>query len=222
VVVNDSHWTMQNLDPRELHGEASYISGKHKPDYMMQGLDPSFSAVFFVSYHGSIGAEGAVLSHTYNPRAIWEARLGGEVVGESGINALVALAHGVPVALVTGDRQTAEEARQFMPQAETAVVKESVSRFGAHSLHPSAARRVIEEAARRAVSRLAEMSPPAIKVPARLELTLLTADMAELGSRLRGVERTGSRAVVIEDEDPLRLYRTFVTLVLLTREVAGE
>jgi D-amino peptidase len=41
------------------------------------------------SYHGSIGAEHAVLSHTYNPGAIWEVRIDGEVVGESGINALL-------------------------------------------------------------------------------------------------------------------------------------
>jgi len=39
LVVNDSHWTMQNLLPAELHGRASLISGKHKPLYMMEGLD---------------------------------------------------------------------------------------------------------------------------------------------------------------------------------------
>ena len=71
-MVNDSHWTMQNLPPAELHGRSEYISGKHKPLYMMEGLDGSFDAVFFVAYHGSIGAEVAVLSHTYNPKAVSE------------------------------------------------------------------------------------------------------------------------------------------------------
>ena len=61
IVVNDSHWTMQNLPPAALHGRASYISGKHKPLYMMQGLDGSFDAIFFVSYHGSVGADGSIL-----------------------------------------------------------------------------------------------------------------------------------------------------------------
>src|SRR5260221_3263770 len=93
IVVNDSHATMRNLPPDALAGEASYISGSHKPLYMMQGLDGSFDAVMFVSYHGSVGAP-AGLSHTYNPRAVIEARLGGAVTGEAGSNALGAAAHG--------------------------------------------------------------------------------------------------------------------------------
>ena len=60
-LVNDSHWTMQNMPPGELHGGASYLSGKHKPLYMMEGLDGGFDAVFMVSYHGSIGHERAIL-----------------------------------------------------------------------------------------------------------------------------------------------------------------
>ena len=45
IVVNDSHSTMRNLPPDALAGRASYISGSHKPLYMMQGLDGSFDAV---------------------------------------------------------------------------------------------------------------------------------------------------------------------------------
>src|SRR5262249_61923315 len=87
IVVNDSHSTMRNLPADALAGGASYISGSHKPLYMMQGLDDSFDAVMFVSYHGSVGAP-AGLSHTYNPHAVVEARLDGAVTGDAGINAL--------------------------------------------------------------------------------------------------------------------------------------
>jgi D-amino peptidase len=51
-LVNDSHSSMQNLLPDQLHGRAAYLSGRHKPLYMMQGLDASFDGCFFVSYHG--------------------------------------------------------------------------------------------------------------------------------------------------------------------------
>ena len=47
-LVNDSHSSMQNLKPATLAGNARYLSGKHKPMYMMQGLDSSFDAIFFV------------------------------------------------------------------------------------------------------------------------------------------------------------------------------
>ena len=139
ILVNDSHSSMHNLLPEQLHARASYLSGRHKPLYMMQGLDASFDAAFFVSYHGSMGGPRSTLSHTYNPRAIAEVRLNGTPAGEAGINALVAQAYGVPVVLITGDRTTADEARPSCPGIEAVVVKESVSRFAASSLHPEVA-----------------------------------------------------------------------------------
>jgi D-aminopeptidase len=57
---------MYNLRPGEVHHHASYLSGRHKPLYMMEGLDATFDAAFMVAYHGAIGAEHAILSHTYN------------------------------------------------------------------------------------------------------------------------------------------------------------
>jgi len=216
-LVNDSHYTMQNMPPGELHGSASYLSGKHKPLYMMEGLDGGFDAVFMVSYHGSIGHERAILSHTYNPGAIWEVKLNGVVTGEAGLNALVALHHGVPVALITGDQATADEADAFMPGIETVVVKRSVSRFAAENLHPAKACELIRAGARAAVERLGELKPPAIELPPTIEITFLTADMAEAATALRGVERTDHRTVTFLSGDPLQAYRTFVTIVALTR-----
>jgi D-amino peptidase len=117
-VVNDSHHYMRNLHPQDLLGQALLITGKHKPMYMMEGLDSSFDGICFVGYHGSIGAERAVLSHTYNPGAIWEARINGDVVGESAINALVATHYNVPIIFVSGDKVTVQEAQSIAPDAE--------------------------------------------------------------------------------------------------------
>jgi len=219
VLVNDSHGLMHNLDPRELHHGASYLSGRHKPLYMMEGLDASFDAVCMVSYHGAISAERAVLSHTYNPLAIWEARLNGVAVGESALNALVALHHRVPVALITGDQATAEETTPFLAGAETVVVKRSITRFAAESLHPVQACELIRAGAARAIERVPSIELPAIELPATVQLVFLTADMAEMAAWIRGVQRTAKRTVEIIDDDPLRLYRTFVTVVALTRAI---
>lgn len=220
VVVNDSHSTMQNLRPDALAGRARYLSGRHKPLYMMQGLDPSFDAVFFVSYHGSMSSESSTLSHTYNPRAIAEVRLDGQVVGESGINALVAAGHGVPVVLVTGDETTAREAERVYPGIRSAVVKTSVSRFAAESLHPADACDLIRREARTAVQGLSSAAPPRISTPATLDVEVRNADVAEMATWITGVERTGRTSVRMTDDDLVRLYRRFVTVVLLTRGVA--
>ncbi|MEV6842450.1 M55 family metallopeptidase [Actinoplanes sp. NPDC051411] len=222
IVVNDSHSVMRNLAPALLHGRATYISGSHKPLYMMEGLDSSFDAIFFVSYHGSMGGDPAVLSHTYNPRAVAEVRLNGRVVGESGVNALVAAHYGVPVVLVTGDQTACEETAAVIPGVETAVVKKSITRFAAESLHPEVARELIRAAATRSIEGLAGVTAPEVPSPSALEVTWRTADMAEMATWIRGIERVSPRVTRATDDDRLRLFRTFITSVLLTRGIALE
>jgi D-amino peptidase len=221
-VVNDSHHDMRNLHPQELTGLATLITGKHKPLYMMEGLDASFDGVCFVSYHGSIGAEHAVLSHTYNPRAIWEVRINGEIVGESGINALVAAHYGVPIIFVSGDAVTAKEMESVAPHAEKVVVKQSLGRFAAAHLHPTIACQMLRDGAYRAVSNISTMRPPQFTLPVPLEVTFLVADMAEMAAWVRGVEQIGPRTVILSNDNLLDLYRTFVTIVTLTRSLVDR
>jgi len=218
IVLNDSHANMRNFPPGQLAGEASYISGSHKPLYMMQGLDSSFDAVLFISYHGSVGAP-AGLSHTYNPRAVVEARLNGTVTGEAGINALVAAHYGVPVVLVTGDGCACAETAALIPGVHVAVVKEHISRLAAHSLHPARACALIHETAEKAIAGAAGAEPPPLG-SAILEISVRTADIAEAASWVRGVERTGQRELRFCGEDPLAVYRSFCAAILLTRSVA--
>lgn len=224
-LVNDSHGRMANLRPAQLAAGASYLSGRHKPLYMMQGLDASFDACFFVSYHGSMTGTPATLSHTYNPAAIAEVRLNGRVAGESAINSLVAIGHGVPVVLVTGDDVTAAELQTFWPDARSAVVKHSVSRFAAESLHPDRACALIRDAARDAVRALADGDVPVsrgLSMPAELSVRMRNPDLAEMATWLERVEpdKQDPTVVHLADTDPIRLYRTFITLVLLTRGIA--
>jgi D-amino peptidase len=221
IVVNDSHWLMRNLDPEALHGHASYVAGFHKPLYMMEGLDGSFDVACFLAYHGSVDGAPSVLSHTYNPRAIAGVRLDGRRAGESGINALVAAAFGVPVGLVTGDDVTCDEARPWFPGAELVAVKRSVSRVSAESLHPERARAAIREGAAAAVRGASTLDPPAVGDPVELAVRCTTADVAALATTLEGVERTDETAVRLRGSR-LDVFRGFVTMLTLTRQLASE
>lgn len=221
-VCNDSHGAMNNLDPELLHGRAVYVAGRHKPLYMMEGMDDTVDAVFFVGYHGSISGQSSVLSHTYNPSVISKVTLNGVECGESGINALVALAHRAPVALITGDQRTIAEGDRFFKEAERAVVKESITRFAASQMHPLDARDTIAGAAQRAVQRLSSIPLPDITLPARLDVETQTADMAAVAGWVKGVERTGTRSVAIEADDPLAVYRSFVGITYITRVAEGR
>jgi D-amino peptidase len=222
IVCNDSHGAMNNLNPADLHGRAAYIAGRHKPRYMMEGLDDSFDAVFFVGYHGSISGEPSVLSHTYNPSVISRVTLGGVPVGESGINALVALGHGVPIALITGDQVTMAEAEPFAKQAERVVVKGSITRFAAAQVHPEEAREMIYAGAEAAIRRLGSLPLPEIDRPVRLDVEMQSADMAHVAAWVKGVELSGTRSVRIAGDDPLEVYRSFVGLTYITRVSEGR
>jgi D-amino peptidase len=217
ILVNDSHSLMRNLPPGELGGHASYLSGRFKPLYMMEGLDASFDAAIFLGYHAAMPTPG-VLSHTYNPRAIADVTLNGTRTGEAGINALVAQHHGVPVAVITGDQYVGPEAAPFCPGIDAIEVKTSISRYAAEHLHPDIARQRIREGVYQALND-PTAAPPTIHLPATLEVELISPDMAEQATWLRGVERVGSTSVRFADDDPLALYRTFMTLVFLTRSL---
>jgi D-amino peptidase len=222
IVCNDSHGAMNNLNPADLHGRAAYIAGRHKPRYMMEGLDDSFDAVFFLGYHGSISGEPSVLSHTYNPSVISRVSLNGAECGESGINGLVALGHNVPVALITGDHITIAEAEPFYKQVEQVVVKESITRFAAVQVHPEQAREMIYTGAEAAVRRLGSVPLPDIGRPAQLDIEFQTADMAHVATWVKGVARSGTRTVRIEGDDPLEVYQSFVGITYITRVSEGR
>ncbi len=218
ILVNDAHSVMRNLAPDELHGRATYLSGRFKPRYMMQGLDESYQAVIFLGYHAAMATPG-VLSHTYNPRAIANVRLGGQTTGEAGLNALVAQHFRVPIAVITGDQYVGPEATPFCPGVTAIAVKTSISRYAASHQHPYTSREMISDGVKAALLRLADLAPPSITMPAAVEVEFVSPDMAEQATWIRGVARVDDRTVALVDDDPLRLYQAFITLVYLTRSL---
>ncbi len=216
ITVNDAHSSMRNVVPDELPSNVRLITGHFKPMYMMQGLDETFDAAVFLAYHGAAGSS-SVLSHTYSPKVIWEARIDGAVTGETGINALVAHHFRVPVVMITGDEATVEDAKRWIPEAAGLALKTSVGRFAADSLSPEAADTLIFDTIQAAVK--APVRPPEPAGPITLQLTLQSAEMATL-CEWAGVYRSGDRVVELEAENGLELYRKFHIALLLARTVA--
>ena len=101
----------------------------------------------------------------------------------------------MPVVLVTGDATTAGEARRICPGIHAAVVKQSVSRLAAESLHPAQACELIHDRAAAAVADLGSASLPPVQLPATLEMTLRHSDLAEMATRVGGVERVDAVTV---------------------------
>ena len=109
------------------------------------------------------------------------------------MNAVLAGVHGVPVALVTGDRAVCEEAEKLLGTVETVAVKEGLDKYTGSLPHPDVAREHLREGAARALSRLDEMRPYTVEPPYVLELTWNSTTIAATCSLIPGVRLVGPR-----------------------------
>lgn len=215
IVVNDSHGTMRNILPEELHEKAELITGSPKPLSMMQGIDDSFNAAFFIGYHAMPSSFPAVMGHTYYGRVVYNVRVNGHLMGETGINAALAGYFNVPVVLVTGDQAVTREARQLISKVETVTVKEAIGRYAAKCLSPVEARKRIREAAKNALNNLSDMEPFKLDSPITFEVDLIHAGMTEMALMIPGVEKRDARTVAFTFDDLLTAFKAFRAILAL-------
>jgi D-amino peptidase len=207
VVVNDSHWLMRNLLADELDPAAELVSGGPKRLSMVQGIEEGFDAAMFIGYHARAGTRDAIIDHTYTSR-VYQARINGQPVGELALNAALAGAYRVPVALVSGDQATATEARDLLgPTVETVIVKHAVGRFAARSLAPSVAREQIRTAAKESLQR--EHPLFTFPAPIRLEVDFIVSQMADMAELVPGATRLEGRTVSYTSDDYLEVFRAW-------------
>ncbi|MGA7088006.1 MAG: M55 family metallopeptidase [Candidatus Dormiibacterota bacterium] len=221
-LVNDSHGAMQNLPPDEIHGQAEYLSGRHKTFRMMEGLDESFAAIFFIGYHGSVDGPSSVMSHSYTPATFMAAEINGTMVGEGGINALLAAHFQIPIVLVSGDQHTATQLEAICPGVTAAVVKYSVTRLAARNLHPVRAREVIKEAARSSLQRLASIAAPHFAPETVLRLRMRNADLAEVATVITDVRRISDTEIEVGGKGPFEVFRNFTSVRHIALALAQE
>jgi D-amino peptidase len=217
VLVNDSHGGMYNLRPADLDPFARVLQGQ-KAWSMVAGAGPGegFDVALFVGYHARAGHPRGTIAHTFSMRPTLT-RLNGRLVGETGLNASVLGAWGVPVGLVTGDDALADEVAEWLPDAERAVVKRAAGGNAAASLHPSAAGELIRTCAERAVRRAAagDLRPLVLEPPIVVEVEYRTAIAADYAAVVPGAERSGDRGVRFEAPDAITAYRGFLAGVRL-------
>jgi D-amino peptidase len=207
VLVNDSHWLMRNLLAEELNPAAELLSGGPKPLSMVEGIDGGFDAAMFIGYHARAGTRNATIDHTYTSR-VYEARLNGAPVGELALNAALAGVHGVAVALVSGDKALATEARALLGDAvETVVVKDAVGRFAARSLAPSVACERIRAGAASALRR--KHKRYSIPAPITIEVEFALTQMADMAELVPASRRTGGRTVSYTGDDYREVFRAW-------------
>ncbi|KPV61582.1 MAG: D-aminopeptidase [Candidatus Bathyarchaeota archaeon BA1] len=215
ILVNDSHGTMRNIIPEELHEAAELITGSPKPLSMMQGIDATFNAALFIGYHARRGSYIGVLEHTYHGGVVSDVFMNGQPMGETGLNAALAGCFNVPVALVSGDRAVTEEARSLLGNVETVTVKEGVGRFAARCVSPVKARVLIKEGTTKALQRLNEFKPFKISPPIKLDIVFIHIGMAEMAELVPGAKRVDGRTISFVSNDYLEVFKALRAMITL-------
>jgi D-amino peptidase len=216
VLVNDSHGDMRNLLLDRLDPRVQVITGNLKPFSMAEGLDGgAFDVALFVGYHGGAGTQAAILDHTYRGNVVAQVRLGGSVMNEAALNALIAGAAGTPVGLVTGDESTCAQCRELLGDVQTVVVKWAMGRLAARSLHPEAARRQIRDAAEHTVRTHQRFEPYRLEPPHVLEIDMVSTAMVDAAALMPGAERTSARTIRYVTDDVHTMFRAMLALIRL-------
>jgi D-amino peptidase len=215
VIVTDGHWNGGNILIEELDPRAKLNSGSPSPLSMMQGIDANTSGVFFIGYHARQGSQNATLDHTWSSECVTNLWLNEMLAGEYTLNAALAGHYNVPILMASGDQTACAQMKEQLGDIECAIVKNATGRFSAECLAPEVTSKLIEEAAQRAVKRLAEKNAPKpfiITQPVKITLELFSSDMADKAEIIPNITRDG-RKLSCEAKDMPKAYATFRALI---------
>lgn len=189
IVVKDSHGNSKTLVVEQLEPGVQLISGHGSGiDGMMEGIDASFDCAMLIGYHAMAGTEAGIMEHTYTGgvHRMWIDEM---PAGEIAMSVGVAGRYGVPVVAVSSDRAGCDEAAALVSGVETATVKFGFGRYMGRLLHPSETGPLIEEAARRGVSKTSEIEPWRVAEPCAYRIEFNRSEEADFAAKHPAAKR---------------------------------
>lgn len=208
ALVCDAHGDSRNLLPDRIDPRAELLTGDSRKYSMVHGLDAHYDGLICLGYHAKFGTMNAILDHSYIPAIIRDIRVNGVSHGELGVNALFAAAHGVPLIMASGDQALAAETKLFDQAVETVAVKYAEGRFSARCLPVATSRRMLSEAAEKAVRSASGRRPVNVPDAPELEITFQQVNLADGAMRVKGTVRKDAFTVLIKCADMIELMAT--------------
>lgn len=170
VWIYDIHFYGTNIELGQLDPRVRVICGK--PDYTaanMAYLDRSFDGVVLLGLHSKSGTPKGLLAHNYE-HDIVELNVNGQMIGEIGLEAMIAGESGVPVVLVTADSKGVEETFEQLPDTLTVAVKTSLDENAAVCYPVSRTYEMLRETAARVPQAAGRIAPLTAEPPICMEL----------------------------------------------------
>jgi len=217
IMVVDGHGHGA-LNLELMHPAATVLTGRPGLKYPFE-VDASFDAAMIVGQHAMSNTDGGHLCHT-GSFEVEESHLNGRMIGEIGALVFCWSYFGVPLVMLSGDEAACDEARELIPEVETAVVKHGVKRgsaagigaranvtFNSAAIHvaPQRARQLIREAAKRGLQNRDKVS--LWKPEAPFVRTL----------QMRASMDAGRRLLTYRSDDPIELFNCRAEVTILDK-----
>lgn len=144
--------------------------------------------------HARAGTTGGFLDHTINSRTVFTHKLNGKEQSELSLHAYFLGEYGIPTVGCIGDKAACEQAKEYIPEIYTAVVKTAKARnFCTDTENPYEA---IEDMVRNIFKGERNIEPLKISKPITVEITYYRTDMCEgTLERTSDVERVDARTL---------------------------
>jgi D-amino peptidase len=202
VIVWDGHAAGDNISVLDLHPRAKLLKNAMR----VMTLERHYTALAFVGQHSKANTEHGNLAHTYTFGI--NVLLNGKAIGEIEATAALAGAYDTPVILLAGDQAAAAELREIVPEAETAVVKEGLTRDVCISTSPEAAQQLIRTAAARAMRKIGQIRPYKVAGEATITIEYNKPVTPPDGAAIRaGVELVDDHTIRFQGADFLEAWR---------------
>lgn len=218
IVVVDGHGagkdcSFNSLLKDRLEPGAHYVFG-HRWGCYIAPFEAGCDALLLVGAHAMAGVPDGILCHTMSSASWYNAYIGNQPIGETGLAAAIAGSFGVPLVFVSGDAAVLREARLLLgANLAGAQVKIGCTRESAICLAPSDGRRLIEEEVLEVLSNRNEWGVPFVAATdadgyMRLRVDYLQPDRAEASIGRENCEVHG-RTVTAKGRDFWQLWDSF-------------
>ena len=170
VSVVDGHHHGKNFIEGALDKRAVQLPAADFSAQIMRESD--YDAAFAIGAHAMAGTQNAFIDHTQSSIRWFEYRINGVPYGELGQQAVTFGMADIPLVMVSGDKAACVEAENMIKGIVTANVKTGKNWSTAECIDTEEAHKMIFEAAKAAISKIKDIEPYKVSLPARIELTL--------------------------------------------------
>ena len=213
IFIKDAHSTARNIIPDALPHNVRLIRGwSGHPYKMMQEIDDTFDAALFIGYHAAAGAATNPLAHTISSAVIDYIKINDRRASEFLINAYTAALHGVPVALVSGDRGLMQEVNALNPHIATVPVSQGIG-DATIAKHPAVACEQIQQEVTAALQGELDRCRLALPDNFKVEIGYREHARAYRGAFYPSVTQKSAQSIVFETQDYFEVLRALLFLI---------